>query len=181
MDRLFRHAGGQDHARRVFARVSAVSEQYVGIQTVKAFLIGLAAWGIMMAFGLNNALFMAFLIFLAAYVPIVGGFAGSLIPSLIAFAQFDSPLRAVALLVLLGGIIFFVDNVIMPKLQGDRLNVDPVVILLSLEFWGVILGAPGAVLSTPLTVVVMTIAAEFEGTRWLALLLSREGDLPPPA
>ena len=69
----------------------------------------------------------------------------------------------------------------MPKLQGDRLNVDPVVILLSLEFWGLILGAPGAVLSTPLTVVVMTIAAEFEGTRWLALLLSREGDLPPPA
>ncbi len=180
MDRLFRQAGGQDHARRVFARVSAVSEEYVGIQTVKAALVALAAWGIMMAFGLSNALFMAFLIFLAAYVPIVGGFAGSLIPSLIAFAQFDSPIRAIALLVLLGGIIFFVDNVVMPKLQGDRLNVDPVVILLSLEFWGVILGAPGAVLSTPLTVVVMTIAAEFEGTRWLALLLSREGELPPP-
>jgi len=41
----------------------------------------------------------------------------------------------------------------------------------------VILGAPGAVLSTPLTVVVMTIASEFAGARWLALLLSKEGEL----
>jgi predicted PurR-regulated permease PerM len=120
---------------------------------------------------------MAFLIFLAAYIPIVGGFAGSLVPALLAFAQFDSPIRALVLLVLLGGSIFLVDNVVMPKLQGDRLNVDPVVILLSLEFWGVIFGAPGAVLSTPLTVVVMTVAAEFEGTRWLAMLLSKEGEL----
>jgi predicted PurR-regulated permease PerM len=120
---------------------------------------------------------MAFLIFLAAYIPIVGGFAGSLVPALLAFAQFDSPIRALVLLVLLGGSIFLVDNVVMPKLQGDRLNVDPVVILLSLEFWGVIFGAPGAVLSTPLTVLVMTVAAEFDGTRWLAMLLSKEGEL----
>jgi len=39
------------------------------------------------------------------------------------------------------------------------------------------LGLPGALLSTPLTVMVMAIAAEFEGTRWLALLLSKKGEL----
>jgi AI-2 transport protein TqsA len=177
MEQLFRRSKGQAHARRVFMRVRAVTEQYVGLQTVKAGLIGAFAWVIMTALGLQNALFLAFLIFLAAYVPILGGFVGSLIPSLIAFAQFDGPYRAIALLVLLGGAIFLVDNVAMPKLQGDRLNVDPVVILLSLEFWGVVLGAPGAVLSTPLTVIVMTVASEFEGTKWLALLLSKDGEL----
>jgi predicted PurR-regulated permease PerM len=177
IDRLFHATGGQTNARRIFGRVRAVSEQYMGLQTLKAALIALVAWIIMSAIGLQNALFMAFVIFLAAYVPIVGGFAGSLLPTLLAFAQFDSPIRAIALLVLLGGAIFLVDNVAMPKLQGDRLNVDPVVILLSLEFWGVILGAPGAVLSTPLTVVVMTIASEFAGARWLALLLSKDGEV----
>jgi predicted PurR-regulated permease PerM len=177
IDRLFQATGGQTNARRIFGRVRFVSEQYMGLQTIKAGIIALAAWVIMSALGLQNALFMAFVIFLAAYVPIVGGFAGSLLPTILAFAQFDSPIRAIALLVLLGGAIFLVDNVAMPKLQGDRLNVDPVVILLSLEFWGVILGAPGAVLSTPLTVVVITIASEFDGTRWFAVLLSKEGEL----
>ena len=181
MDHLFGETGGQAHARRVFSRVRTVSEQYLGLQTVKAALVALFAWIIMAVFGLSNAVFMAFVIFLAAYVPIVGGLAGSLVPSLIALAQFDSPLRAILLLLLLGGVIFLVDNVVMPKLQGDRLNVDPVVILLSLEFWGVILGAPGAVLSTPLTVVAMTVTSEFEGTRWLAMILSRKGELAPPA
>jgi predicted PurR-regulated permease PerM len=177
MEQLFKASGGQAHARRVFGRVRTISEQYMGLQTVKAALVAVLAWVIMSLLGLSNALFMAFLIFLAAYIPIVGGFAGSLVPALLAFAQFDSPIRALVLLVLLGGSIFLVDNVVMPKLQGDRLNVDPVVILLSLEFWGVIFGAPGAVLSTPLTVVVMTVAAEFDGTRWLAMLLSKEGEL----
>ena len=181
MDRLFGETGRQAHARRVFSRVRTVSEQYMGLQTIKAVLVALFAWIIMSLFGLTNAVFMAFIIFLAAYVPIVGGLAGSLIPALIALAQYDGPVQAVVLLVLLGGVIFLVDNVVMPKLQGDRLNVDPVIILLSLEFWGVILGAPGAVLSTPLTVVAMTIASEFEGARWLAMVLSRHGEIDGPA
>ncbi len=181
MDHMFGESGGQTHARRVFGRVRTVSEQYMGLQTIKAALVGLFAWAIMASFGLSNAIFMAFIIFLAAYVPIVGGLAGSLLPSLVALAQFNGPIQAIALFLLLGVVIFLVDNVAMPKLQGDRLNVDPVVILLSLEFWGVILGAPGAVLSTPLTVVVMTIASEFEGTRWLAMLLSKKGELATQA
>jgi hypothetical protein len=32
-------------------------------------------------------------------------------------------------------------------------------------------------LSTPLTVVVMAVAAEFDGARWLAVLLSKDGEL----
>jgi predicted PurR-regulated permease PerM len=85
--------------------------------------------------------------------------------------------RAVILLILLGSAIFLIDNIIMPKLQSDRLNLDPVVILLSLGFWGILLGAPGALLSTPLTVVVMAVSSEFDGARWFALLLSKEGEL----
>ena len=73
--------------------------------------------------------------------------------------------------------MFLIENVLLPKLQSDRLNIDPVFILLSLGFWGLMLGLPGALLSTPLTVVVMAIAAEFKGTRWLAILLSKDGEL----
>jgi AI-2 transport protein TqsA len=71
--------------------------------------------------------------------------------------------------------VFLIDNVLMPKLQGDELNIDPLLVLVSIGFWGVMLGAPGALLSTPLTVTLMAISAEFAGARWLAILISKDG------
>jgi len=47
---------------------------------------------------------------------------------------------------------------------------------LSLAFWGSIFGMTGMFLSTPLTVLVMVILAQFPGSRWVAVLLSEEGD-----
>ncbi len=178
MNRLF--GSHQGDAERVFDRVRVASEQYMGLQTFKAALVATAAWVIIFAVGLPNAPFWALLIFLSAYIPILGGIAAVVGPTLIALAQFDDPTRPLILFLCLGAAAFMIENVLLPKLQGDRLNVDPVVVLLSLGFWGVILGLPGVFLSTPLTVVVMAIAGEFESTQWLAVLLSREGD-PAPA
>jgi hypothetical protein len=61
-------------------------------------------------------------------------------------------------------------------MQGDSLNMDPLVVLLSLAFWGALWGITGMFLSTPLTVLVMVILAQFEGSRWIAILLSANGD-----
>jgi AI-2 transport protein TqsA len=173
--RIFAAGGG--HAERIFARVRTATEAYIGLQTFKAVLVAGAGWSIMAVVGLDNALFLALVLFMAAYVPIVGGIAGAALPALLALAQFDTPIPAIILLAGLGGVIFIIENVILPKLQSDRLNLDPVFILLALGFWGTMLGLPGALLSTPLTVMVMAIAAEFEGARWLALLLSKNGEL----
>ncbi|QUD88894.1 AI-2E family transporter [Phenylobacterium montanum] len=176
-ERLFPGRQDRAHAERVFGRVRYASEQYILLQTVKAALVAVTAWGLMMVLGVANPLFIAFVLFLAAFVPIVGSVAGSMLPALMALAQFESPVRPLILMASLGGTMFLIENVLLPKLQSDRLNLDPVFILLSLGFWGIMLGLPGALLSTPLTVVVMSIAAEFKGTRWLAVLLSKDGDL----
>jgi AI-2 transport protein TqsA len=61
-------------------------------------------------------------------------------------------------------------------MQGRSLNIDPIVVLLALAFWGAIWGIAGMFLSTPLTVMAMVILAQFEGTRWVAVLLSADGD-----
>ena len=76
---------------------------------------------------------------------------------------------------MLQAIQFVVGNIILPRMQGDSLNMDPIVVLLSLAFWGLIWGMTGMFLSTPLTVMVMVILAQFDGTRWLAVLLSADG------
>ena len=177
MQRLFDGPARHAHALAVFQSVRTATEQYMTLQTFKAAMMALAAVITTTAIGLPNAPFWAILLFLAAYIPIVGGIAGALVPALVALAQFDTPVRPLILLVTLGGTIFLIDNVLMPKLQADRLNIDPVVVLLSLGFWGVIFGLPGVFMSTPLTVVVMALTAEFKSLRWIAVLLSKEGEV----
>ncbi|MGA0601047.1 AI-2E family transporter [Caulobacter sp. KR2-114] len=162
-------------ARRILASVRNAVEQYVRLQTLKAAMIALAAWALMFLFKVNDALFIAFVVFLAAYVPIVGAIAGSLFPGLVALSQFSTLTVPALLIAILGSAVFVIDNVVMPKLQSDELNIDPLLVLISIGFWGAILGAPGILLSTPLTVTVMAIAAEFESTRWLAVMISKDG------
>jgi predicted PurR-regulated permease PerM len=177
VSKMFASDAAREHGARVFTRVRSASEQYVGIQTFKAALVAATAFVIMRVIGLQDALFLALILFLAAYVPIVGGIAAAVLPTLIAFGEFDGPFKPLLLFAVLGGTIFIIENIVLPKLQSERLNLDPVFILLSLGFWGALLGPAGALLSTPLTVVVMAVAAEFDGARWLAVLLSKDGEV----
>jgi predicted PurR-regulated permease PerM len=170
----------ENSARRVFASVRNAVQQYMKLQTVKAAITALVAFLVLSLIGVNDAVFVAFAVFLAVYVPIVGPAFGVALPTLLALAQFDDLGRAAIAFGVMEVTVFVNGNVVMPKLQSDSLNVDPLLVLMSLGFWGLILGAPGVVLSTPLTVAAMALAAEFPGTRWLAVLLSKDGTPVPP-
>ena len=170
-----------------FHRIRDGVEQYLWVQTVTGVMIAVASWIAMAAVGLDNALFWALLIFIASYIPIIGGIVGVAAPPLFALLQFDSLWPAVILAAVLQGVQFVVGNIIQPRMQGESLNMDPVVILLSLALWGAIWGLPGMFLSTPIAVMAMVILAQFDGTRWIAVLLSDDGeplkaaDADPPA
>jgi AI-2 transport protein TqsA len=173
---LYTSPGERHRAAVVFLRIRNGVEGYLWVQTVSCGIIALGSWGVMAAVGLNNAVFWAFLIFIIGYIPIIGGTIGSIAPALFALVQFDNWWRALILFIGLQTIGFVVGSILQPRMQGRNLNIDPVVVLLALAFWGVIWGIPGMVLSTPLTVVTMAVLAQFPGTRWIAVMLSSDGD-----
>lgn len=174
---LFPHHAERDQSVALFQRIRNGVEQYLWIQTVTGLMIAVAAWAVMALVGLDNAFFWAFLIFIAAYIPIIGGAIGCILPPLFALVQFPhSLLPALILAGSLQVIFFVVGNVVLPRMQGDSLNMDPTVVLLSLAVWGALWGGIGMFLSTPLTVALMLILAQFDGTRWIAILLSEDGD-----
>lgn len=173
---MFPHSTERDEAMAAFVRIRDGVEQYLWVQTVTGLIIAGGSLIVMWIIGLDNALFWAFLIFLASYIPIIGGVIGVALPPLFALVQFDGFVQAAILAALLQTIQFVVGNVIQPKMQGDSLNIDPVVVLLSLALWGLVWGMPGMFLSTPLTVAAMVILTQFQGTRWIAILLSANGE-----
>jgi AI-2 transport protein TqsA len=173
---MFPHNHERDEAVMVFQRIRNGVEQYLWVQTVTGLMIAIGSFIVMWAVGLDNALFWAFLIFLASYIPIIGGVIGVALPPLFALVQFETLWQAIVIAAVLQSVQFIVGNVVQPKMQGDSLNMDPVVVLLSLAFWGLIWGMPGMFLSTPLTVMAMVILAQFKGSHWIAVLLSADGD-----
>jgi predicted PurR-regulated permease PerM len=176
MVRLFRLRQNRREAMLVYTRVRDGIERYLWIQTVTGAIIAAGSWLVMALVGLENALFWTFLIFLINYVPIFGAAAAIVLPALFAVVQFDGYLPAIIILAGLWTITFVVGNILLPRMQGDSLNVSPLVVLLSLAFWGALWGLTGMFLSTPLTVLTMVILAEFDGSRWIAVMLSANGD-----
>ena len=125
---LFPDKLSRGHAQRVFQRVRQGAEDYIGLQTLKAVVLAALAWAIMAGFGLHNAMFLAFLTLLVAYIPIVGPAAAVVLPTILAVLQFDLDLatrspctrRSRRWWVLL-------DSILLPRLQAEKLDVDPVV------------------------------------------------------
>ena len=60
--------------------------------------------------------------------------------------------------------------------MGDSMNMSALVVILALSVWTALWGGVGAFLSAPLTVIIMIILAQFPSTRWIAVLLSADGN-----
>lgn len=173
---MFPDRTARGEALEVFQRVRGGVEGYLWVQTVTGAMICAAAWALMRAVGLQNAEFWTFVIFIVCFIPVIGGAVAGLVPPLFALVQFETYWQAAVLLVGLQTILFISGNLIQPRMQGENQNIDPVVVLLALAFWGKVWGVVGMFLSTPLAVMAMAILAEFKGSRWMAILLSGDGE-----
>jgi predicted PurR-regulated permease PerM len=76
--------------------------------------------------------------------------------------------------VLLIVIQVIVGNFLEPRVMGRGLNLSPLVVLLSLIFWGWLWGIPGMLLSVPLTAAIRIGMEQLDSTRTVAALISSE-------
>jgi predicted PurR-regulated permease PerM len=90
-------------------------------------------------------------------------------PILIAWVTLGLPTAAI---VFVGYVVIngSVENLIKPRIMGQGLNLSPLIIFISLFFWGWLLGAVGAILAIPLTMMILSVLDSFEATRWLVVL-----------
>jgi len=163
--------------KQVLDSISTRVGQYLALKTLVSVILGAISWVIMEAFGVEFAGFWAVLITVLNYVPYIGSFLGVLFPVAWGIVQFGDWGTVATLLVLLTLAQFVIGNFLDPWLMGNSLNLSPFVILASLTIWGSLWGIPGAFLAVPITSVLAIVLSEFRGTRPIAILMSRGGQL----
>jgi len=138
----------------------------VAVAAIHAVVIGLVLWimGVPLAFPL------AVLVFLAAFVPLVGLLAAGALAILVTLAT-KGWVDAVILL----GILVIEDqleaHLLQPQVVGRVIRLHPLAVILSLAVGGVLAGIAGAVVAVPVVAVITRALPE--------LRRSDPGDLGP--
>ena len=166
---------GATWPRTIIERIAADIRTYLWVQTLTGLMITAGATVVMLAVGLDNVLFWTVIFFLLTFIPQLGVTVGSIAPALFALIQFPTTWQAIAIFAVIQLVAFIVGNLIYPRMQADTQNIDPVATILALTFWTLLWGIPGAFLAIPLTLILMMIFAQFDSTKWIAVVLSNDG------
>jgi len=146
-------------------------QRYLLIKTVTSASTGLLVAGLTNVVGLGHSLLFGLLAFILNYIPSIG----SILASIPAIALCLITLGWLPAFGLAAG--YFLINLVIgimiePRWAGQATDLSPSVVVLSMVFWGFVLGPIGALLSVPLTIIVRITASQSSDWSWLAMLLS---------
>lgn len=157
-------------------RVLAAINRYMVIKSLTSLATGVVISLWLWYLGLDFVFLWGLLAFLLNFIPFVGSILMAIPAILLALVQTDLP---TTLLVALGYLVVnvAVGNILEPRIMGKGLGVSTLAIMLSLLFWGWLLGGVGVFLAVPLTIVLMIALDANAQTRPIAILMGP--DLAP--
>lgn len=176
-DRFIRLAGARDLRRTTLALDDAANRlsRYLLLQTAVnvcfGILIGAGLWLI----GIPNAGLWGLIGMMFRFVPYVGVPLSAIFPVALGFAVDPGWSKVLLTVGLYAAIEPVLGNVVEPILYGRSIGLSATAILVCATFWTWAWGAPGLLLSTPLTMCLVVLGRHVEHLRFLDVLL---GDRP---
>src|SRR5262249_50735440 len=153
--------------------------KYLMVRTQMSVTTGLLVWALTGLIGLPLAAEWGVIAFTLNYIPFIGPFIATLLPTMAAMTQFESWWAVLELFGLLNIIQFITGSYIEPRVSGTVLSVSPFVVLFSVFFWTFLWGLFGAFIGVPITMAILTFCAQYHSSRWIAGLLG--GPMPTEA
>jgi len=160
------------HFIEVGEEMAAKIRKYMLVRTQMSALTGFAVWGFALLSGLELAGAWGFVAFALNYIPFIGSFVATLLPSLFAVAQFETWQDRLVVLLGMFAIQFTIGNYLEPLVMGAALSISPVAVVFAVFFFGFLWGIPGAFLGVPILIAILTLCARYPSTSWIATLLS---------
>ncbi len=150
--------------------------KYFGTKTLTSFSTGITIAIALAIVGVDFPLMWGMLAFLLNFIPNIGSIIAAIPAVLLALIQLgpSSALVTAVIYVVVNGII---GNVIEPKVMGKNLGLSPLIVFVSLIFWGWVLGTVGMLLATPLTMTIKIVLDSLDNTRNIGIMIGDESSL----
>lgn len=162
-------------ARVIQNVVDATSAYVITIATINLCL-GAAVAGALWLVGMPAPMMWGGIVALLNFIPYFGPMLAALLLGLGGLMVFDDVWLALLPAAIQVGFHLVEANVITPTVLGRRLTMNPLLILVSLAFWGWVWGTPGALLAVPLLIILQTVISA-AGTPDIAGFLFEQGTL----
>lgn len=175
---MFPNSKQRGDAASILRSIGDNITDYVGIKTWVSFLLGLSVYVVLWLLAVDHALVWAILSFFLNYIPFIGPIIAIVFPFLIAIITSTNWTWIIGVTLAVSFIQFIFGYIVEPRMMGNRLGVSPIVVLITLSIFGAIWGLAGMFLSVPLTVIFIIVFGHFQSTRWIAILLSENGQIP---
>ena len=169
-EKLLNARGASESSLEGLKSFSGSVNRYLAIKTLLSLATGLLVLLVLWVQGVDYPVMWALLAFLLNFVPTVGSFLAAIPAVLLALVQLG-PGQASFLALAYVTINLVIGNVVEPRWMGKGLNLSPLVVFLSLVFWGWVLGPVGMLLSIPLTILVKIALESDSDTAWIGIML----------
>ena len=166
------HGATGNRIRIILGTISDQISYYMLNQTLISLVTAFFVWLVLFFLGVELAAGWAVLAFMLNFIPNVGSIIATILPVVMAFIQYSTLLEPMLVLGLLTAIQMIIGNIIGPKILSDSLELSSTVILVSLLFWTMILGIPGAFLSVPIASVIKIICENVQSLHPVAVFMS---------
>ncbi|MFD0947084.1 AI-2E family transporter [Sphingomonas canadensis] len=149
--------GGAMATARVIQDVVDDTSAYLGTITLINLTLGLIVAGALTALNMPTPLMWGGIVALLNYIPYFGPVIAALllaVGGLMTFGTLGAALMPAVVMV----VAHLIEaNLVTPLVVGHRLTINPIMILISLSFWGWVWGTTGALLAVPLLIIIQTV------------------------
>ena len=164
---------------RVIQEMVDATSAYLATITIINVSLGLLVACVLWLIGLPDPFMWGGIVTLFNYMPYLGPITAGLLLGVGGLMVFRDAWYAIFPVLVFTGCHLLESNVVTPALVGRRLTVNPLLILVSLSFWGWVWGAIGALLAVPLLIITKTVL-DAAGKPDIAGFLFEEGTLTGP-
>ena len=130
---------------------------YLGTITVINVTLGLVVAGLLHLVGMPYPLMWGGIVALFNYIPYFGPVIAALLLGIGGLMTFNDIWSAMLPPAVMYACHLTEANAITPLVVGHRLTISPLMILISLSFWGWVWGTAGALLAVPLLIIIQTV------------------------
>jgi AI-2 transport protein TqsA len=167
--------GGLVAALVSFARGT---RRYLVVSTVFGLIVAVLDVGLLYLLSIPVPLVWGLLAFITNYIPNIGFVVGLVPPAILGLLEGGIP-GALGVIIGYSVLNVTIQSVIQPKVVGDAVGLSTSLTFLSLVFWAWVLGALGALLAIPLSLLAKALLVDVDpDSRWLVPLLSGGAEKP---